>query len=67
MRKHIFPSLINAYNDWCENNNIKVIEQTIATSLDHWQNIAEQMLALHQQDAKQCSGRIEVLVNDNHI
>jgi hypothetical protein len=67
MRKHIFPSLINAYNDWCENNNIKAIEQTIATSLDHWQNIAEQMLALHQQDAKQCSGRIEVLVNDNHI
>jgi len=66
MRKHIFPSLMDAYNQWCENRDIKSIEQTISTSLDHWKNIAEQMLALHQQDAEQCSVRIEALVNNNH-
>ncbi|MFV9615909.1 MAG: Sfum_1244 family protein [Gammaproteobacteria bacterium] len=67
MRKHIFPALMNAYNKWCETRNINTIEQTVATSLDHWKNIAEQMLALHQQDAERCSVRIETLVKNSHI
>lgn len=67
MRKHIFPSLMTAYDRWCENNNIDVIKQTVSTSVDHWQNIALQMLALHQQKDKQCSVRIEALVNNSHI
>ncbi len=67
MRKYIFPSLIEAYNRWCESKNINIIEKTVSTSLDHWQNIAEQMLALHQQDTAHCSVTIEALVDDNHI
>lgn len=67
MRKHIFPSLMDAYDQWCENQEIKTIERIVSTSLDHWQNIAQQMLALHQQDAEQCSAKIETLVKGNHI
>lgn len=67
MRKHIFPSLMTAYESWCENNNINNIQQTVAAAVDHWQNLALQMLALHQNDAGQCSDRIEALINDNHI
>ncbi len=67
MRKHIFPSLMNAYNQWCENKNIKIIEQTVTMAVDHWKNIAQQMLILHQQNAKHCSATIENLVNNNHI
>ena len=67
MRKHIFPSLMDAYNRWCENKDINTIKETVTTSLDHWQNIAEQMLVLHQQNAKHCSAKIEKLVNENHI
>ncbi len=67
MRKHIFPSLIDAYEQWCESKDIKIIEKTVATAVDHWQNIAQQMLALHRQDAGHCSVTIETLVNDNHI
>lgn len=67
MRKHIFPSLMKAYEKWCENSDIRAIEKTAALSLDHWKSIAEQMLALHQQDASQCSVKIETLVDDNHI
>ena len=67
MRKHIFPSLMQAYDKWCENKDISTIEQMAVLSLNHWKGIAEQMLALHQQDASQCSVRIEALVDDNHI
>ncbi|MDT8281931.1 MAG: hypothetical protein RQ982_03870 [Gammaproteobacteria bacterium] len=67
MRKHIFPSLLKAYDEWCDNQDIKTIERTVTTALDHWKNISEQMLALHQQDANLCSVRIETLVNNNPI
>jgi len=67
MRKHIFPALMDAYNKWCETRNINTIEKTVTSSVDHWQNIAEQMLALHQEDTKRCSVTIESLVNNNHI
>jgi len=67
MRKHIFPSLMKAYERWCENHDIEAIEKILSSSLDHWHNLSQQMLALHQQDAEQCSVRIEALVNDSHI
>ncbi len=67
MRKHIFPSLMKAYEKWSENNNINAIEKTISHAVNHWRDIAEQMLVLHQQDKQQCSDRIETLVDNNHI
>jgi hypothetical protein len=67
MRKHIFPSLVKAYESWCDDNDIKTIEKTIARALDHWKTIAEQMLALYQQDSEQCSVKIESLVDNNHL
>jgi len=65
MRKHIFPALMTAYNKWCENKKISTIEQTVAASVKHWQNIAQQILVLHQQNAEQCSVKIENLVTRN--
>jgi hypothetical protein len=67
MRKHIFPALMDAYNEWCMKNDIKIIERTVTAALDHWQQLAQQMLELHQQDAEHCSVRIEALVNDSHL
>lgn len=65
MRKKIFPALVKAYNLWCQSKKISAIEQTVAASVNHWHNIAQQMLALHQQDADSCSTKIETLVNRN--
>jgi len=67
MRKHIFPSLVDAYNNWCKNKNINTIEQTVSEAVNHWKEIAQRMLALHQQDNKHCSVNIEKLVENNHI
>jgi len=47
--------------------NIQIIEQAVNDAHDHWQQLAEQMLALHQQDSEHCSVKIEALVKDNHI
>lgn len=67
MRKHIFPSIIDAYNNWCDTNNINAIEKIVDSTVDHWHEVAQQMLALHQKDAKHCSVTIEALVKASHI
>ena len=67
MRKYIFPSLIEAYNQWCENKKISTIENTVTNALNHWQTISQQILSLHQHNAKQCADEIELLVSRNHI
>lgn len=67
MRKHIFPSLVDAYGQWCENKSITPIEKIVDKAVNHWQGVAKNMLALHRQDAKHCSTTIETLVNDSHI
>ena len=67
MRKHIFPSLIEAYNQWCGNKKVNIIEKTVTKTVNHWQTICQQILNLHQHNAKQCSDKIELLVSNNHI
>lgn len=67
MRKHIYPSLLTAYNRWCEDNDIDDMKDTIASSLNHWRDLAQQMLDLHQRYPDACSDRIETLVNENHL
>lgn len=67
MRKHIFPSMMKAYEDWCINKNINTISDIVSHALEHWQDISQQMLALHQKDREQCSVRIEALVDRSHI
>lgn len=67
MRKHIFPSLQAAYQQWQTSNNIEPLKQAVKNSQNHWQNIATQMLSLHNQHKEKCSTYIESLVNANHL
>lgn len=67
MRKHLFPSLMQAYEHWCENKDISMIENTVNRTLDHWHSLASEMLAIHQTDPARCDDRIEALVNDSRV
>jgi hypothetical protein len=67
MRKHLFPSLMQAYHDWCEHQDIDIIASKVDTALAHWRDLSQQMLALHQQDAQTCSVKIEALVEGSQL
>ena len=67
MRKHIFPSLQEAYQQWQQSNNIAQLKKAVKNSENHWQNIASQMLSLHNQHKEKCSTHIETLVNASHL
>jgi hypothetical protein len=67
MRKHIMPSLLTAYKHWQENGSHVELTKLVSQSQQHWQNIAQKMLALHTQYGKTCRQHIENLVNENHL
>lgn len=67
MRKHIFPSLMQTYHQWCESNDLSAIIATVSSAADHWYSIAREMIELHQQDSECCNVKIEALVSNNHI
>jgi hypothetical protein len=67
MRKHIFPSLLSAYQQWTESHNISELENAVNESEAHWLNIATRMLSLHNAQKEQCGTYIEALINKNHL
>jgi hypothetical protein len=67
MRKHIFPSLETAYQQWIESHDIAGLKSAINTSKAHWLNIATEMLSLHNTHQNQCAAHIESLINTSHL
>jgi hypothetical protein len=67
MRKLIFPSLIEAYNQWTGSHKFGGLQAAIENSQEHWQNIASQMLALHDKHENKCSRHIELLVKNHYL
>ena len=65
MRKHVFPSLLEAYDDWLGSRDTSRLDALVAESRNHWQNIAGEMLALYGQCGENSHQHIEQLVNDN--
>ena len=67
MRQHIYPSLQQAYQQWQKSHDIEQLNKAVKNSENHWQNIATQMLSLHNQHREKCSTYIEALVNNSHL
>jgi hypothetical protein len=67
MRKHIFPALVDAYNQWMEDGNMEKLEKLVEHSKHHWQGIAGEMLALFNEYGDNSDEKIEQLVNENTL
>ncbi len=67
MRKHIYPSLMSAYQQWCKNDNIDLLHKNISTGKEHWQKLASEILALYLDNKEHCSKEIETLIQSCHL
>ena len=67
MRKHIMPSLQAAYASWLDTGDSMQLKSLVKRSQQHWQSIAERMLALHQQYGKDCHTHIESMIEAQHL
>ena len=67
MRKHLFPSLVDAYNDWLDSKDTSRLEELVDNGKDHWKRVATEMLALFNQYGENSHQHIEQFVEDHHF
>ncbi len=70
MRKHIFPSLMNAYQQWLKTGDPGALRENVSLAKQHWKKIAQKILALHTQKPKYdrtIADNIESLVKKSHL
>ncbi len=67
MRKEIFPSLRDAYEDWRSSGQLATIQSTITAARSHWLGVAEQMLELHGRYGPDAAPHLEALIDSSHL
>ena len=67
MRKHLFPALVEAYNDWLDSDDTARMNELVSNGREHWTNIATEMLALFDQYGENSHEHIEQLVENNTL
>jgi hypothetical protein len=67
MRKSLFPRLIDGYEDWRARGDTRRLLELAALGRDHWQRLAEQMIARHRQGAADIATAIRALVEQHHL
>jgi len=67
MRKEIFPSLIAAYEQWYQTGNLAGLRKTITAGKQHWNDVADSILDIHQGNTVQCADKITTLIENNKL
>lgn len=67
MRKHIFPALMEAYNDWCTSRDTARLEELVDKSRSHWRAVATEMLAIFNEYGENSHERIEELMKNSTL
>ena len=67
MRKVLFPSLYEAYNQWISRNTLDPIKRLINQSEQHWTSVANDMLKLFENQQQDSYAGMEALVKNNYL
>ncbi|MBF0265083.1 MAG: hypothetical protein HQL46_07405 [Gammaproteobacteria bacterium] len=67
MRREIFPSLLQAYQQWLNNKDLSTLEKFSAQSDKHWQSVAQTVLNLYHQKDKTNFKQINQYVMKNML
>ncbi len=67
MRKVIFPSLMNAYKEWIDHNDLSAIKKLVGKAEKHWLSIAHSMLSLYKKHGEDSYPHMESLIKNNYL
>ena len=62
MRKDLFPSIINAYDEWYETGSLSKISELISNAQQHWLNLCTQILEVDGTVLKKHQLEIENII-----
>lgn len=64
LRKHLFPELRHAYEQWCENKKTGTMTALVLKGIERWHDIASQSLANYKANGKNAKDDIETLMRN---
>ena len=67
MRKQIYPALIDAYHHWVEYNDASQLGRLIETGRQHWLQVAQELIQLHQSRVKTAWQEMESLIEQKQL
>ena len=67
MRKEIFPGLARAYNEWFETNDTEPLFGIAELGARHWERLAREMIAIHQDSPREAPQHIRSLVAASYL
>ncbi len=73
MRKHLAPSLLEAYQQWHENGDLSQLENLIPRAKEHWQTLGKQALSKYlqskenKQSNEEMSEQIKKMLSENTL
>lgn len=67
MRKHLFPALARASEQWLRSGRRDAIEALVPASEAHWEELARQVLELYRADADDFAGRLQALIEGSAL
>ena len=67
MRKQLFPGLQTVYERWVESGDAGLLAQAAVRGVDHWQQVASEMLALHASQGADAAPALLELAENNRL
>ncbi len=62
MRRQIYPTLLKAYEHWVEYGDTRELETQVEAGRNHWLQVAEELVALHESRVKSAWQEMESLI-----
>ncbi len=67
MRKELFPSAVEAYQQWSENGEIRTLQELTQCAADHWQQTLQLILAVAEQNPQNPASQIVDLIEQSRF
>ena len=67
MRRHLFPALVAAFEDWTASGRRAAIENLLPASAEHWQSLARQVIQLYREAPVGSTGGMADLIEDSKL
>ncbi len=67
MRKQIYPALLQAYRLWVECGNRESLQQQIDSGRQHWSQVADELMRLHDDRVKKAWSDMETLIEQKSL
>jgi hypothetical protein len=67
MRKVIFPSIMQAYQQWVEHNDLSAIKKLLKPAEKHWLELAQAILSLYREQGVNSFAQIDARIRENYL